>query len=178
MDLKKNIAQGCPKKWPPHQAQRSQVTRVDPWGCSLNVKVIVFFFVIVFFLVRSCLLIERVICRSNGPYLSVHGLYYAHAHGLFMHTCMAMPWACAWYSHGRVHSIVHAHARGLFTARVYYWQTCPPPLPSTGHSGALYFRTEGFQGGVPYLDNGICKWPTNYTLSVKLSHQSTHYVWI
>ena len=54
---------------------------------------------------------------------------------------MATPRARPWCSHERAHDIAtrarmvqprarawhsHARARGLFTARVYYWQTCPP----------------------------------------------------
>merc|ERR1711956_129384 len=54
-------------------SQRSQVSRVALWRCSLNVFVFVivivfvfvFVFVIVFFLVRSCLLITLIKCLKG-----------------------------------------------------------------------------------------------------------------
>ena len=57
---------------------------------------------------------------------------------------MVQPWACAWHSHAR--------ARGLFTARVYYWQTCPPGYPDFSEKLAKKNLTE--KGGSPPPLNG------------------------
>ena len=71
---------------PPHHSdqmsQRSQVSRVALWRCSLNVFVFVivfvFVFVIVFLLVRSCLIITLIKClKGHSLLLAVRRTYIA-----------------------------------------------------------------------------------------------------
>ena len=56
-------------------SQRSQVSRIAPWRCFLNVFafviVFVFVFVTVFLLVRSCLLITLITCLKGHKSLKV-----------------------------------------------------------------------------------------------------------
>ena len=56
-------------------SQRSQVSRITLWRCSLNVFVFVivfvFVFVVVFFLVRSCLLITLIKCLKGHKSLGL-----------------------------------------------------------------------------------------------------------
>ena len=96
-------------------SQRSQVSRIAPWRCSLNVFVFVivfvfvFVFVIVFFLVGSCLLVTLITCLKGHKSLRV--LY-----GSLFQKCLGVS---EWVSDEATYRAVPLFSEGQLKIRKY-----------------------------------------------------------